>query len=84
MRRDEGARRYVIASTGPPTITGPLTASGFVGVPFSYTITADSSRPIMYTVAPLPAGLSLQGAMISDTPATPRRATPLARSKETC
>ncbi len=51
----------------PPAITSPLAASGTVGTPFSYTITA-SNAPIAYGASPLPAGLSRTGAVISGIP----------------
>ncbi len=53
-----------------PVITNdPLTASGIVGNPFSYTITATES-PLSYTASPLPAGLSIDSdtGIISGTP----------------
>src|ERR1700730_10172452 len=53
----------------PPTITSPLTASGTVGVPFSYTITA-SNNPTSFNGAGLPSGLSVNTTtgVISGTP----------------
>ena len=44
-------------SAAPPAITSVLTASGAVGLPFSYTITA-SNNPISLNATGLPAGLS--------------------------
>ncbi len=47
-----------IANT--PVITSPFTATGQIGVAFSYTITAtNTDNQTTYTAAPLPAGLSL-------------------------
>jgi hypothetical protein len=52
-----------------PVITSPLTASGTVGVPFSYTISA-SNNPTSFNAAGLPVGLSVNTAtgVISGTP----------------
>jgi hypothetical protein len=49
-----------VTSTVPmaPVITSDLTASGFVGVPFSYTITADNT-PTSFNATGLPAGFSI-------------------------
>lgn len=55
-------------STTAPVITSLLTASGTVGVPFSYTPAASGTTPILFTAAPLPAGLSFTGGVISGTP----------------
>src|SRR5437899_5561231 len=54
----------------PPVITSPLTATGQVGVAFSYTITATNS-PTSYNAAGLPTGLSVNTStgVISCTPA---------------
>lgn len=54
---------------GPaPIITNsPLTAGATVGTPFTFTITASGS-PTSFSAAPLPAGLTLAGAVISGTP----------------
>ena len=62
-----------IANT--PVITSPLTATGQIGVAFSYTITAtNTNNGTSYTAAPLPAGLSLGNGgnrnVISGTPTT--------------
>ena len=53
----------------PPVITSPLSATGTVRLPFSYTITAANS-PAAYGAVGLPSGLSLNPAsgMISGTP----------------
>lgn len=51
-----------------PEIVSSLTASGSVGLPFSYTIQATGTTPITFTAQPLPAGLSLHGSVISGTP----------------
>ncbi len=58
-----------------PVITSPLTATGQIGVAFSYTITAtNTNNGTSYTAAPLPAGLSLGNGgnrtVISGTPTT--------------
>jgi PKD repeat protein len=52
-----------------PTLSGPFTASGSVGSPFSYQITA-SSNPTTYTATGLPPGLAVDPAagLISGTP----------------
>jgi hypothetical protein len=53
----------------PPAITSPLTASGTVGVAFSYTITA-TNNPTSFNATGLPAGLSVNttSGVISGTP----------------
>lgn len=51
-----------------PTITSTLEAHGTVGTPFSYTIVATGTEPLEYAAEGLPAGLSLQGNVISGTP----------------
>lgn len=54
-----------------PVITSPLTASGTVGVPFDYTITADGEpAPDTFGAVPLPTGLVLDPeiGVISGTP----------------
>ncbi|MEK7954248.1 endonuclease [Luteolibacter soli] len=53
----------------PPVITSTLAASGQVGTPFSYTITASQS-PTFFETESLPDGLSLNGStgVISGTP----------------
>src|SRR5438067_1194781 len=48
---------FTIANT--PAITSPLTATGPVGVAFSYTITA-TNNPTSYTAVGLPPGLKLE------------------------
>src|SRR5438094_909508 len=55
----------------PPVITSPLTATGQVGVAFSYTITA-TNNPTSYNATGLPAGLSVNtsSGLISGTPTT--------------
>src|SRR5205823_7016916 len=60
------------ALAGPkPVITSPTTASGQVGVAFSYQITASNGPIISYTATGLPAGLSVNTStgLISGTPA---------------
>jgi len=54
-----------------PVITSPLTATGQVGVAFSYTITA-TNNPTSYNATGLPAGLSVNtsSGLISGTPTT--------------
>jgi hypothetical protein len=53
----------------PPVINSAASATGTVGSPFSYTITASNS-PTSFAISSgtLPAGLSLSGATISGTP----------------
>lgn len=51
----------------PGGITSPLTAVGFVGQPFSYTITAANS-PTGFGVTNLPSGLELTNGVISGIP----------------
>jgi len=58
-----------------PEITSNGTAAGQVGQSFSYAITATNS-PTAYTAAPLPAGLSLGGGVISGVPTTATGSTP--------
>jgi Putative Ig domain len=55
----------------PPVITSPTTATGQVGVAFSYTITATNS-PTSYNATGLPAGLTVNTStgLISGTPTT--------------
>lgn len=55
----------------PPRITSSLTAGGLDGAPFSYTITATGTAPIVFAAQNLPTGLGLQGAVISGTPVAP-------------
>jgi len=54
-----------------PSITSPTTATGQVGVPFSYQITASNS-PTSFGASPLPAGLAINATtgLISGTPVT--------------
>ena len=56
----------------PPVITSSLTASGFVGQPFTYTVTANSVSTTTYSVTGLPAGLTFSTTTntISGTPTT--------------
>jgi hypothetical protein len=59
----------IIVNNSSPHITNsPLSASGTVGTPFSWTITAFGTQPITYTAVPLPPGLTLAGNVISGTP----------------
>src|SRR5438105_11658460 len=60
------------ALAGPkPVITSPTTASGQVGVAFSYQITASNGPIISYNATGLPAGLTVNTTtgLISGTPA---------------
>lgn len=64
------AGSYAITSAPSiPVITSPTTASGQVGVPFSYQITASNS-PASFSATGLPAGLTLNAStgLISGTP----------------
>jgi hypothetical protein len=65
MEADEPLERI----SPPPSITSALTASGTVGVPFSYSTTATNS-PTSFAASNLPAGLSINPAtgVISGTP----------------
>jgi len=58
-----------------PEITSNGSAAGQVGQPFSYAITA-TNVPTAYTAAPLPAGLSLSGGVISGVPTSATGSTP--------
>src|SRR5437870_11868248 len=61
------------ALAGPkPVITSPTTATGQVGVAFSYQITASNGPIISYGATGLPAGLSVNTStgLISGTPTT--------------
>lgn len=49
-------------------ITSPSTASGTPGQPFTYTITADGTGPMNFSVSGLPPGLTQNGAVISGIP----------------
>ncbi|MCK9218593.1 MAG: LruC domain-containing protein [Bacteroidales bacterium] len=51
-----------------PLITSALTATGTVGVQFSYQITASGSTPITFSVTGLPSGLSFSGSTIAGSP----------------
>ena len=61
----------ITINPAPPVITSSLTATGQVGVAFSYTISASNS-PTSYNAAGLPTGLSVNTStgVISGTPAT--------------
>ncbi len=54
----------------PPTITSLLTSNAQLSFPYSYSITADGSQPITYSISEndLPAGLSFDGNTISGIP----------------
>ncbi len=69
---DMGAFEFGATPTpgDPPELTSPLTASGQVGVAFSYQITA-SNNPTSYNATGLPSGLSVNTATgsITGTPA---------------
>jgi poly(3-hydroxybutyrate) depolymerase len=64
---------FVTTTMKPPTdITSTLTASGQVGVPFSYTIiSSGGTTPLTFNASPLPAGWSVNPitGVISGTPA---------------
>ncbi len=57
----------VVRNPNAPVISSPLTASGHVGTPFTYTVAA-SNNPTGYMVTGLPAPLQLGGNVISGTP----------------
>lgn len=65
---DQDVVSLSVGANSKPSITSALTASGTVGVAFTYTITATGAGPITYGVANLPNGLTLQGAVISGSP----------------
>jgi len=65
---DIGACEFEVIAGTAPTITSPLTASGQVGVPFSFTLVATGTAPIGFTASPLPSGLALAQGVISGTP----------------
>ena len=70
MGQDSAQLTITITNPPPPQITSPPTASGFVGVPFSYTITAITSA--VFNASGLPAGLSVTtNGNISGTPQAP-------------
>lgn len=54
-------------AAGTPVITSPGSATGTVGTPFTYTLTA-SNGATSFNVAQLPPGLTASGAVISGTP----------------
>lgn len=58
------------AVVGIPTVNSAATDSVTANSPYSYTITATDS-PTTFSASPLPAGLSISGAVISGTPTTP-------------
>ncbi len=62
-------RLYPMTAAAPAAVTSPLTAIGFLGQPFSYSITGANSAS-SYTAAGLPPGLSLNptNGLISGTP----------------
>ncbi|ACB77524.1 Ig family protein [Opitutus terrae PB90-1] len=53
-----GVLQIALGATSVPTITSSLTASGTVGTPFSYTVTA-TNTPTSYAATGLPGGLSV-------------------------
>ncbi|MDR3458098.1 MAG: DUF1800 family protein [Verrucomicrobiae bacterium] len=59
----------VVSSNGLPTITSPLSAVGFSGQPFSFTVTA-ANTPQSFTATNLPPGLvfNITNGLISGTP----------------
>jgi len=52
------AGAYGAETLQPPVLTGPASAAGTVGLPFSYTITA-TNTPTSYNATGLPGGLSI-------------------------
>ena len=64
-----GTAVLVLNVVGTPAINSPLTATGFVGTPFNYQISA-TNNPTSYNASPLPAGLSVNTStgLISGTP----------------
>ncbi len=54
-------------SIAPTTITSPMTAVGFLGQPFSFTVTG-ANNPAGYNVANLPPGLTYTAGAISGVP----------------
>ncbi len=58
---------FAAASTTPPVITSATSETATVGQPFSYTITSNPAA-VSFNATGLPAGLSLNGAVISGTP----------------
>ncbi len=54
--------------TPKPVITSPLTASGTVGIPFTYIITATGTNPIVLNAFGVPPGLINGGSSIVGTP----------------
>jgi len=56
-------------AAGSPTLTSATAATGTVGTPFVYVITA-TNGPTSYNYAQLPPGLTSSGAQISGTPTT--------------
>lgn len=53
----------------PPTITSAQSATATKDYPFSYTITADGSQPIVFNASNLPTALTFNGNVISGIPA---------------
>ncbi|MDP2723710.1 MAG: LruC domain-containing protein [Bacteroidales bacterium] len=58
----------IIEGAQPPVITSSLAANGMKDFPFSYTITADGSQPMIFDATSLPAGLTISGDVISGIP----------------
>jgi len=56
------------AMVTPPAITSALVATGTVGIPFSYTVTASGTLPITLTVTGLPAWAGFTSPVISGAP----------------
>ncbi len=52
----------------PPTITSALTATATKDYPFSYTLTADGSQPIVFNASNLPTGLTFNGNVMNGIP----------------
>ncbi len=65
----QGSTSYTVQSN-VPVVNSPASATGLVGQSFTYTISASGAGPFSYVAQPLPDGLTLNGSVISGTPAT--------------